>query len=80
MCLPMTRSHLLGKSMHSYDAEKLVTSKPYNVSKNREKRLPDEKIVFNLSPSRAFYDLPVRQSSRPKICGHIYKFIYIDRN
>ena len=72
MCLLMTHSHLPGKSMHSYDAEKLVTSKPYNVSKNREKRLLDEKIVFNLSPSRAFYDFPVRQSSRPKICGHIY--------
>ena len=57
MYLPTTRCYLLEKSLHFYDAEKLVTSKPYNLSKNREKRLPDEKIVFNLSPSRAFYDL-----------------------
>ena len=57
-------------AIHSYDTEKPVTSKRYNVSKNRKKRLPDENIVFNLSSSWAFYDFPVRQSSRHKFCGH----------
>ena len=41
----------------SNDAEKRISSKLYNVSKNRNQRLPDGNIVFNLVKSECLYDL-----------------------
>ena len=48
-CSRTAATFLLEKLLGNY-AKKLITSKPHNVSKNRNKRLLEGNNIFNLRP------------------------------